>query len=209
MPVAENLKKVYEIVMQGNVAAGGSNATPVNNVFHFRRTGVTVNVSKGNMSAAFKAAIGDIICAAYSLRYTQADVTIRCVDDSTDLATSFAVTTAGAVTGDSLPVDQMVSMNLRTGTRGVRGGKRYGPIAESSTTGEVLNTAGLLLWNAVQTAHLAGFTDASGNVWVPVVLSKEQSELTNPTTIVTFDVTQIVLAKDIRTLKRRKVLPVF
>lgn len=211
MPIAETAKLVYELVFAGNIAAAGSNAKAIANVFHFRRTSTVNTVSKAAVAAAFKTSIGDIICAALHADFTQSSLTIRCLNDSEDLATSFAHNTVGAIAGQRLPTHVTVSMGLRTDTRGryATGAKRFSPFAEADTTGDVLTGAGLTRWQTLQAAMLAGFTDATPNTWVPVVVSKFHSTLQNPTNIFSYQVNNVVLNKRVSRLKRRQTVSVF
>jgi len=206
---------IGEVEMKGIVTAGGSNAVNSDAVFQFRRT-TNVNVlSKSALEAAFQTNIALNITAALNARYTQSMNTVRWVNDALDqpVATSRAI--AGSQAGECLPTSVSAYLLSRTGLRGksYKGSKKLFPFSEADTTlatADLWNAAALARLATIAAAWLAGFTDANGNVWVPCVLSRKLSTLTtNPTTVVTNDITAVLVNKRVGRMKRRMVRSVY
>jgi len=207
MPIADSAKHVAEITVVGAAAAGGSNAKPSYNVFHFRRTTTSGTLAKAAIAAAFEASIGAAMEDALNVDYSATSVNIRMIDDADDMNTAVTVALAGAAAGERLPVHACVTIHLYTALRGqsYRGRKHFSPASEADTTDDILVGAGLANWQALRDAILAGFTDSNGNIWVPVVVSPSLSQLSvNPTTVIRNDVTSCVLNKNIGSINRRK-----
>lgn len=197
-----------EVAMKGTSVSDTGEAKTIINVYHFRRTNTTFALSKSQINTAFQAGIGAAVLAALNERYTQSENIIRWVDDALDPPQSFTQTGTGAITGESHPDFVTASLQLKTGLRGrhYRGAKRYAPISEADTKGDVLDASGITLITAIGTAILAGFVDANGNNWEPVILSTTLSQLqTNPTTVVANDITSTRLNKSLGIMKRRKI----
>lgn len=207
MPIADSAKHVAEITVKGIAAAGGSNAKPTYNVFHFRRTTTASALSKANIATAWEASIGAAMEGALNIDYSATEITIRMIDDGDDMPSSQVVALAGTAAGERLPIHACVTMHLYTALRGqnYRGRKHFSPASEGDTTDDILVGAGLTAWQALRDAILAGFTDSDGNVWVPVVVSASLSQLSvNPTTVIRNDVTSVVLNKNVGSINRRK-----
>lgn len=212
MPIANNLRRVCEVLVPARQAAAGSNDAPSINVFHFRRTTVSGVYSNLAIGTAFVASIGAAVLAASNARYTPQLVNVRNVDDATDPYQPTVFAGVGAIATDALPSDDAIVHILQSSVRGknYQGRKHYGTGNESDTTGDVLVGAGLARWVAVKTAHLAGFTDANGNVWVGCVLSRVLSQLRrNPTTVISSDITAIKVVLNIGTMRRRRTRTVY
>jgi len=93
--------------------------------------------------------------------------------------------------------------------RGAHGSNHFGPLSESDTTtpdADILNAAAITRFSAIITAINATLTDGNGNIWVPVVLSrvKPAQYKSNPTNVVTFPISQMLLNKRIGRMKRRE-----
>jgi hypothetical protein len=215
MPIPANQVTHVEIKIYAHSVAGGSTVKNFQTTFHFRRTATALAVPKTPIDTAFQASIAAPILAAVNLRYLQLFNTVRYLNDALDPPTQFIHANAGAVVGDSMPLQNYIYTLLRSGLRGksYRGHYDLGPVAESHTTtpnDDILNAAGITLYTAVATAVLAGFTDSTGNIWIPSIVSRKLSTLkTNPTTIVSSDVAQILPNKRIGRLKRREVASVY
>jgi len=215
MPIPSTSIDVVEVQMRGTVSAAGSSAKNIDSVFHFRRTATVLAVSKTQVETAFDASIGAAIIAALNNRYTQTQNTIRWVNDAVDQAVGVSRAGVGAIAGDSMPVSASAYLNMVTGLRGrsYKGGKHFGPMSESDTTGatsDLFNAAALVRLNAVAAAILAGFTDAAGNVWVPSILSRKQSQMNvNPTSLIYNDVTLVSTNKRVGWMRHRRVASVY
>ena len=202
------VNSIAEIIAKGTLQSAGSNSKNVFNVFHYRLGVLTAPATKAALETVFQSGVMDVVLDAANARYHQSETTVRWIDDATDAPTSFSETGVGQIATDSLPTDVCVSMLLRTGKRGrnYRGAKRFAGASEADTTGDVLTGTGLTNWQAVQTAIFATLTDGLGNLWFPSVLSASLSTLaTNPTTVVANDVTQVLLNKNIGTMRGRRV----
>lgn len=210
MPIPVNQQRTVEIVMNGVASAQGSNSKNIANVYHFYRTTNVPPVSKTHIETAFQAAIGALVIALLNVRYTQTTTTVRIVDDALDQPVIFPESGVGAIAGDSMPIEDMAYVLLRTGIKGksFRGNKKYGPLSESDSTlatADVLNAAAIARFATLQAALLAGFTDSDGNVWQSQVLSKILGQyLVNPTNVICYPVVQTALNHRISSMRRRK-----
>jgi len=215
MPISPTLITHAEVVLVGTCAAGGSNSRAVQSVWHFRRTGTALPLSKTNLNTIFWSTIGTAVIAALNVRYTNTNIWVRWLDDALDAYQIFTRAGAGAVTGDSMPTDNAAFLLFQTGLRGksYRGSKHFFPISESATTtgtDDLFNAGMLTLLGAIATAAAGNLTDASGNVWVPCVYSKVLSQAkANPTTIITNDVTSVLVKKTVGSMTHRKAKSVY
>jgi len=212
MPIPLNQVTVAEIVMRGLIAAGGSNAVRTNFVFHYRRLAVSVDPSKTALNTIFQTAVADVVAAALNVDWAASLHDIRWVNDATDAYASIAAAEVGAITGDRLQTFCSAYHLLRTGLRGrsFRGSKHWGPMSESDIGDDVFNAGALTRLGNIATALAGTLTDSTGNQWKLTLLSKKLSQLaTNPTTVVTNDVTQIITRESVGTMRGRKVESVY
>jgi hypothetical protein len=202
-----------EIVTQAHAVARGGAQKNFYNIYHFRRT-TTVNVlSKAHIESAFQTAIMTPVLAALDVDYVQEQTSIRFFEDPLNAQTFFAETGVGGVSGDRLPDFNAAVVQLHAGIRGKvgRGSKHYGPIAESSTTGDDLTSGAVTLVTAIGTAIIAGFTDSDGNVWVPGMKAAARVGkpyhyvLPLPTITGWTDIVSFVVNKSLGTMRRRKI----
>jgi hypothetical protein len=127
----------------------------------------------------------------------------------------FNATQVGAVAGDSMPMHCSVFILLKTGLKGksYRGSKKFGPLSESDTAAggdDILDAGALTKWGALNTAIVQPFTDGSGVVWTPCIVSRKLSQLkVNPTTVVQNQVTVGLLRKSIGRMKKREAKSVY
>jgi hypothetical protein len=215
MPIPLSSVTHIEIGMFGTVAAGGSNAKASVATFQYRRTATVLTISKAAVETAFQAAICVPLTNALNARYAQTFNTVRYLDDATDFPSQVTRAVAGQIAGECLTTAESLFLLLRTGLRGksYRGAKKLFPFSESDTTlatADLWNAGALARFATLAAAILAGFTDATGNVWVPQVVSKKLSQLTaNPTTVVGNDVTSVLINKRVGTMRHRKVKSVY
>jgi hypothetical protein len=210
MPYVPVLGSVAEIIAKGTLSAMGSGSKNVASVFHYRLALITAAPTKTDLEARFDAYVGAAMLAAFNSRYTQANTTIRYIDDSTDPPTPFTRAGVGAIATDAYFTDGCVSMLLKTALRGreFQGAKHFPALNEADTTGDVLTGAGLTRWQTLQATVFGNLVTALANVWTPVVFSRKESTLDNPTTIIFNDVTQVLLNKNIGTMRRRRIATV-
>lgn len=198
---------VAEVVMAGVMAAGGSNAKNVQSVFHYRLSVLGGAPTKAALETIFQATIPVVFVAAANVRYTQSGNSVRGLNDATDAYQTVTRALPGAIATDSMPTIDSVYMLLRTAKRGAnyRGSKHFPGVNEADTTDDLLTGAGLVRWQALQTALMTPLVDALGNTWVLSLLSRSLSQLTNnPTTVVANDVTSVLLNKNVGTMRRRR-----
>ena len=215
MALPFNKQKVVEVVVRGDIASGGSNGRPTFNVFHFQRSTLTADINKANVDTAFQAAIGAKIILALNNRWSQAHNSVRCIDDANDPYLTVAHVNVGAVSGDGLNTLLCAYLLARSTLRkgSFRGAKRFGPLSESDCsagTDDVLNAGAITKFTAIATAWLAGFTDAGGDVWTPVVFSRLSSQIKkNATSVVATTISQILVRKSLGRMKVREVHQVY
>lgn len=201
---------VAELTVNGQMAAGGSDAQTILNVYHFRRTAVSIDPVKANIAAAFDTAVLQGIIPLVSQDYSWSSVGVRYIEDAEDQVVNVAPAGghAGTVATDRASNGVTVSMLLRSAKRGrsYRGRKAIAGICEADTLADLIAAGKQAAWAAVAASIQAGFTDADGNIWVPYVVSRSLSQLkVNPTTLVGADVTQVLLNKNLGTQNSRKV----
>jgi len=211
MPILDADKLVAEIVHKGSVASGGGEVKNFANVYHFRRTAQPAAWNSTSIANEFIAAILPAVVAALNADFVTSTISVRCVNDATDAFVDVADTSPGAIAGDRLPDFSAVALILKSALRGAsyQGRKHFAPFSESDIGDDVLNAGAVTRVQAIATAILTGFTDADGNSFVPCVLSRSLSTTdTNPTSIVTADVVNILVNKSLGTMRRRKIATV-
>lgn len=167
------------------LSTGEARTKPVYNDWDFYRTVGGSAPVKSAALAAFKTAIMTPLLACLSVSYVTDYTDVRWLDDYFDPFETTAYTAAGGLTADSLPSLNNAYCSLTTGFRGgsFRGAKRFGPLAESSTTLDKFTSGQQTLWATLCTAIVAGFS-AGGFSYVPVVVSAKNSLLSdNPPTV--------------------------
>lgn len=159
------------------LATGEPRTKPVYNVWDFKRTSTGGSPSKTQAFTAFNTNIMTPLRAALSVSYVGDFRDVRWLDDPLDPFDTASLTTAGGVTGDSVPSLNNVFAKLGSGLRGQtnRGGKHFGPIAESSTLLDEINAGEITLFATFVTAFLAGFTAADGFLYTPFIVSQKGS----------------------------------
>lgn len=212
MPIPLNQVLVAEVQMKGIISGGGAGEVRTNFVFHFRRLATAVDPTKAALDAAFQTNISVPIAAALNEDWEATVDSVRWVNDALDAPIEFANTDLGAITGDRLQSYATAYLLMRTAVRGrnYRGSKHLGPFSETDVTHasgcDLFNAAAVTRLTTICTAIQAGFTDSTTNTWVPCILSRSLSSLTeNPTTVVTNDVIQILPNHRVGTEIRRKV----
>jgi len=211
MAIPLNEVTVAEIQLRGIITGGGAGEIRTSFVFHFRRLATAIDPTKTAINTAFQANISASIAAALNVDWSATTNTVRYIQDALDAPTEFANADDGAITGDRLQSYASAYLLMRSAVRGrfYRGSKHLGPFSESDVTHatgcDIFNAGAVTRLQTICTDILAGFTDATLNVWVPCILSRAKSQLTeNPTTVVTNDVVQILPNQRLGTEIRRK-----
>ena len=198
-----------EIAMLGVIAADPTISKNVANVYQFRRTLTGPAPSKTEINAAFQASIGAAVIAALNVDYAQTFNNIRFFDDALDPIVPFAEAGVGAIAGERAPdyVTATVRLKGNVRSRSGLGRKSYSPLTESDTTGDNLATAAKTRFDAVAAAIAAGFTDASGNVWIPIIKSTipPAQYKENPVNLIIYDVVSVSANLNLGVLTRRKI----
>ncbi len=200
--------KHLELVHTGVCGEGGSNSKTIINVYHYVRNAFVLPITKSEIFTAWKAAIGDKVILHLNERYTSQNVKIRILDDPEDRYSIHAFTDVGAIAGDSLPSHEASVLLLKSAVRGrfAQGRKHYAPLSESQIGDDVLNAGALTTIGAIKTGILAGFTDATGNVWKSCIVSKTYSDLqASPASIFSYVVNEVTITNNIGIMKNRKV----
>ena len=207
---------VAEVVCNGTVAAGGSDAKTSTSVWYWRRTTIVNPVDPAHVESAFQAAIAIPLTNFLNVRYTQTNTQCRIINDALQPYKQVSRAVAGQVAGDSMATVECAYMLMRTAVRskGIKGSKHLYPLSETQTTigtSDVLNAGALVLFGLLATAVLAGFTDSDGNIWVPTIFSRPKVSQTarNPTKIIVNDVASIILNKRVSKMKKRYVRSVY
>jgi len=216
MPIPLNDVTIIEVQLRGLIDGGPGGSVKTNFVFHWRRTAVAVDPVKSSINTAFQGAISAPIAAALNVDWSATTNTVRYVNDALDAPLEFTNADLGAITGDRLASFSAAYLLMRSSVRGrsYRGSKHLGPFSETDVT----HATGCDIWNAatitrlttICSAILAGFTDSTGNIWVPCILSRKFSQLEfNPTTVVTNDAIQVLPNHRVGSEVRRKVKSIY
>lgn len=197
--------EVYELKMNGVCAASSGGNKNFSFVFHYRLvTGAAPLPSA--VITQFDNLIAPGIAALLNVDWT--GTTYDCRQMSDALAQYFTTvnTQVGATTGDRLPMDMAVAMLYRTLSRGrnFRGGKHFGPITEADTLKDELTAGKLTSWQGVAAALKQDLT-VTGSTIRPIVFSPTLSQTrTNPTSLQGDDVSNVLVNKNIGTMRRRR-----
>lgn len=197
-----------QLLLKATLAAAGGTSTNVQSTFFYVRPPGGGVISKTALSAAFLAGPYAAMLAAFNVGYANGSSNIRFIDDAQNADTVTSLAGTGAIATDRASSFNAVYMQFRTGLRGrtFNGSKHFPAVNEIDSTGDILTGAGLVRWQAVQTAVIAPLVDANGITWNPSVISFKNSTIkTNPTTVVYNTITQVVLDLTLGTMKGRKV----
>lgn len=202
---------VVQAVVNGTCAAAGSNNRKTATVFTYRRVITAPAFSKAQFDAAFQTAVVVPLGAMLNARWSQVNNAIRVVNNWLDQPQKFGHAVQGAITGDSMPTTLsayiLLSSGLRYGFN--RGSKKLFPLSESDTTSgsdDLLNSAALARITTLAAAIVAGFTDAGGSVWSPIVLStKYSTDTLDPAKLYFVPIIGATVSARIGSMRRRKV----
>jgi hypothetical protein len=210
-PELENNVSGPHIVMRAVVRAHAAPGTEpriksIVNVYDYYRTTTGGVPTKAQFATAFAAHPATDIQGLLSVSYITDFLDVRFLDDPLDPFLTAALAKNGTVAADSLPSVNNVTLQLKTGLRGpsYRGSKHFGPIAESDTTLDGLTAGAITRWATFQTAYLAGFTDAGGFLWLPVVTSQKYSTFTLLTAIVVYTAVNATIVNPYLGIMRRR-----
>jgi len=215
MPLPLNQLTIAEVIHHGTVAAAGSQARVFDYVWHFRRVATVTDPSEVAVANAFMTAIGSLVMAAVNVRATTSYVSVRFINDWTRRAIKTTDTTAGAIPGDSMVMDDCAMLHFASAYRGQSGlgSKHLYPMSETDTTtnGDIFNSTTLARLTAIVSAALAGFTDSSPNTWKLCVYSRKQSKPKQlpAALIVTNDVVFGQAKKTVADMKHRRPIAVY
>jgi len=202
-----------EIISSGTSSSVGGSTKNIDNIYRFRRTTNGNPYNPVHVEAAFQTAIMIPVTNLLSAGYTQSGNSVRSIDDANEVPTMVPRALPGQIALPREPDYVCIRIRMRTALKGKsgRGAKSYSPIAVAHLLGDTITGPCAVLCTAVIAALTAGFTDADGNLWIPVIVSKVQNKLpvgrydANPTAIIANDVTGFVLNKSVGTMYRRKI----
>lgn len=188
MPIADNLKLDFQLVVEGTYAPTGGESQYIVNVMHYRRT-TTVNVhSNAAFITAWRTLVESTWLAAVSVNYNLDQLRIRCLNDAEDAYVDTTVNSPGTIAGESLPGFNAMVISRRSAIRGrwAQGRTYINGIPESGVEGNTLTAAQLVLLAALATdLNTAVVTAASANSYVPSIFSQTYSQIAvNPTTVI-------------------------
>lgn len=199
-----------QVSMLATVVARGGETKNIANVYNFRRTSSANPRVKSEVDAAFQTNIATPVLAAVNVDYTQTINTVRWLDDATDMAQAFTHANVGGVPGQRYDNFTAAFILLRTTSRKTRGSKHYSPLAETTVNGDEIVAGDLPLFTAIRDAILAGFTDASGNVWQSTIVNTKNAIFgVNPTLFGDSLVVSAAARKTVGTMRRRRVRGVY
>jgi hypothetical protein len=200
---------LLEVTQYGHCVESEGPDVPIVNVFHLYKQDGVNPPHYGSIYSWLVSALNGI-SNGLSVSYIADSSLIRPLDDPTSPGEANpAIWGTGAVSGDRMPSYGAVLCNLITNVRGrcFQGKKRFGPVAESSTTLDELSSAGATTWDEIATDWTAAlaFTDDNTNLWRFCVLSRKLSVLTGASMMFTGATITTVLANHVLgTLRRRK-----
>jgi hypothetical protein len=201
-------QQYVEIITYATLAASGGSTKASNNVWHFYRSAAVLGVVKSQIESAFQTAIMTPLLATLGTVYGQTGTSVRFFDDAMDAPIIFTETGVGGLGTARSPDFEAVTLRLRTGIRGkpFRGYKHFSGVVEASSLGDALTTGALTAFGAVCTALMAGFTDASGNIWLPgIKTNKSPAQYrTNPTNVIFSPLVSATVNPLLTTMRRRR-----
>jgi len=198
---------IVEITMRGSVPKSNGSEEIVSNVFHYSCEAGAGTLVPANVIAIFDTTVCAFIGPLLSVEYTALATTFRNLMSPLNPVVEGALGTDGAVTGDRLPLNTAATVRLRCADRGkrFRGSKHFAPISEDDTLLDELKAATLATWTTQCAQFIASLTDANGNLWVPIVLSRTYSNLTALTPSFVYSrITSATINKIIGTMRRRR-----
>lgn len=207
MPIADTSREVFEVLVNGTLAAGGSSSKKTSTGLYYYRVVKDVAFSGTAFITALRAAIEAEWLAFASAKWNLDTISVRCMNDPAEPATVVTVNSPGGVAGDALPSFANIIFNRLSGYRGARyRGRIFLPgIPESGHTDNTLTNAHVTIAEALRDALLLGITDAGNNQYIPIHLIRYTSRPTaNPPVLNWVQVTSWTVNKVATTLKRRK-----
>lgn len=203
-----------EIISYATVVARGGGTKNVQNVFHFRRTAAALPVVATAIEAAFNTDIMSKVLLHLSVDYVQARNTVRFFEDADHSPVPVSRAGVGAIVGQRYETFTSSLLVLKTTQRGQSGiGKKFfGPLGESQINGDTLEATAVTTLTDIGTALMAGFTDATGNLWVPGLKGGKRKYIepgpqyrVNPTVTYWLDVVTFIANKSLSTMRRRRI----
>lgn len=176
---------IVEVAFRGTLALPAPiPAIPVVSVFHLKRVVNTNPFDPTNVAAVMGSWYDDFPATAQATQFQVDQTEARQLDDPTAATGVDPTNRIGQITGDLYASDAAVYIQLKSGLRGRSyfGSKHFAAPVEAQITGGYLNTAtGQPIWAPIAAGILdlavTGVTDADGNVWKLIILSKQLSNL--------------------------------
>jgi hypothetical protein len=178
------------------------------------KVGLVTNVA--GPTSGFQAVVFAKLLLALNNRYTNVSIDSRWMDTYEDQwQAQVTAGGVGAVAGDSLPLEDCVTIRKNTGIRGksYKGSWHFAPASESDTTKDELNAGGIATWVTALRPTLAANISDNLSTFGPVLLSQSSKlgvnlELPYPLNIVGADlVGPLPVNLTIGDMKKRKERP--
>jgi hypothetical protein len=206
MPIADNLKLHFEVIVTGSYAALGGIAQVTKNILHYRRSVVNPTQNNSAVLAAWELAVMPSWLAAVSLHWTCTQLAIRCIDDAEEAESITLPNDPGLIVGEAYPSYVAMVFSKKSALRGrMNQGRLYvAGVAESAASGNAL-VAGQIALNATLAAALIAPISSGGSTYVPAVLSPTRSQTAiNPTTVWVEDLVSITGNPELGSMNSRK-----
>ena|SRR5215208_2045630 len=208
MPIADNLKLHFQVVIEGSMTQGVLSTSQTRNVFYYRRTNVGAGLDYAQLMTTLLAKWQANLLLATSVKWSFDRLTVRNVDDNTDAGSFTAGGGVGAIAGDALPAFNAMLISKKTALRGKSyRGRFYIPgVPESGQADAVLTGGQLTLLQNLASDLDDTITTAAGITYKPYLLSTRLSNLTIiPATIVGADLVSCIASDAIASMVSRKV----
>jgi len=173
MPIADNLKRNFQLRVRGTMAAGGSTAKSTVNLLVYRRNSGTPALNKAAMVNAWLTEVKTTWLALASSSWTMDSVDLRCLDDPDDAWDETAVAEAGGVAGDALPSYCAIVFSKKTALRGkhFRGRMYFAGIAEADNVNNKLTAGAKTRADTLAIKLYTDINDGGGNTYVASLLT--------------------------------------
>jgi len=172
-----------ELIIKGNVTQSNGDLRPVLNILHWRYTSGVGTLNAGAFMGSFQTAFETNFLAAMPSTYNFLGYSVRSLNNYYNPVLDLPVSANGGVATDRTTLFNAVFMIGDTTSRGRNFSpkKHFGPIPESFTDADELNTTGKAAWDLVlgDLNSVINMSDGVGTTWSQICLSQQLSVLGN------------------------------